>query len=277
MEQITVLIDAGYIYAQGSFLITGKKHQRPEIILRPEPLVEHFRGLAGQIAPNARLLRIYWYDGLRRGGQLSTEQEMIGLSRDCKLRLGLLNAHGKQKGVDSLIVTDLIDLARNKAMTDALIVSGDEDIRVGVSIAQTYGVRVHLIGIHSPKGSQSIDLLREADSHREIGQTDVTRWMAIRPSSSGAALHSVLPTAAPVTGSIAAITEDIVDQLLKEMEPETLRQVMRLLENKPRMIPGEIDRPTLKMLTDRLERDPTETEKKSMRATVLSRIRMIGR
>jgi hypothetical protein len=30
-----------------------------------------------------------------------------------------VNSSGEQKGVDSLIVTDLIDLARNRGITDA--------------------------------------------------------------------------------------------------------------------------------------------------------------
>ena len=64
-----------------------------------------------------------------------------------KLRLGQLNSEGQQKGVDSLIVTDLIELARNKAISDAVVLTGDEDIRVGVQIAQSLGVRVHLLGI----------------------------------------------------------------------------------------------------------------------------------
>ena len=53
-----------------------------------------------------------------------------------KLRLGQLNSAGQQKGVDSLIVTDLMELARNKAISDAVVVTGDEDIRIAVQIAQ---------------------------------------------------------------------------------------------------------------------------------------------
>ena len=81
-----------------------------------------------------------------------------------KLRLGQLNSEGQQKGVDSLIVTDLMELARNKAISDAVIVTGDEDVRVGVQIAQSLGVRVHLLGFVGPKASQSISLQQESDT-----------------------------------------------------------------------------------------------------------------
>ncbi len=60
------------------------------------------------------------------------DQDEVGWSEDAKLRLGLVNTRGEQKGVESLIVTDLIELARNCAITDALILSGDEDIKIGV-------------------------------------------------------------------------------------------------------------------------------------------------
>ncbi|MGQ0545599.1 MAG: NYN domain-containing protein [Betaproteobacteria bacterium] len=81
-----------------------------------------------------------------------------------KLRLGVLNNVGEQKGVDSLIVTDLIELARNRAIADAVIVSGDEDLRVAVQVAQSCGVRVHVLAAGDPKGNVSAALQMEADS-----------------------------------------------------------------------------------------------------------------
>ena len=93
---------------------------------------------------------------------------------DTKVRLGFVNSSGQQKGVDSLIVTDMISLARNHAIADCVLLSGDEDLRVGVQQAQEYGVRVHLLGIGPARGSQSLFLLREADSSTEWS-SDVLR------------------------------------------------------------------------------------------------------
>lgn len=64
-----------------------------------------------------------------------------------KVRLGFVNSVGEQKGVDSLIVTDMIALARNRAISDAVLMSGDEDLRVGVQQAQELGVRAGCLGI----------------------------------------------------------------------------------------------------------------------------------
>lgn len=96
------------------------------------------------------------------------EQELLANSDNVKLRLGVVNDMGRQKGVDSLIVTDLIALARNQAVTDAVLLSGDKDVRIGVEIAQGYGVRVHLVGTEPSRASQSNALHQESDTKTEI-------------------------------------------------------------------------------------------------------------
>jgi NYN domain-containing protein len=60
---------------------------------------------------------------------------------------------------------DLITLARERAMSTAYLISGDEDIREGVAAAQQMGVRVVLVGIPGPWGDphQADTLVREAD------------------------------------------------------------------------------------------------------------------
>lgn len=95
---------------------------------------------------------------------MSSDQSTIASLNDVKLRLGAVNQFGKQKGVDSLIVTDLIELARLNSISDAFLLSGDEDVRVGVQIAQNYGVRLHLLRIESNVQPCSEMLLREADT-----------------------------------------------------------------------------------------------------------------
>ena len=72
-----------------------------------------------------------------------------------------------EKAWNSLIVTDMIALARNRAISDAVLVSGDEDLRVGVQQAQEFGVRVYLVGIKPSRGNQSLFLLQEADTTHE--------------------------------------------------------------------------------------------------------------
>ena len=107
-------------------------------------LIETARGSAD----GSSLLRVYWYDGVLHTGP-SNEQRSLANTDNVKLRLGVVNPYGWQKGVDSLIITDLVELARSHAISDAVLLSGDEDVRIGVQIAQSFGVRVHLIGIGS--------------------------------------------------------------------------------------------------------------------------------
>jgi NYN domain len=110
-----------------------------------------------------------------------------------KLRLGFVTGRGQQKGVDSLIVTDLIDLARNRAITDAVMLSGDEDIRIGVQIAQSFGVRVHLVGIAPSRGSQSVQLLRESDTTTEWDAATVSKFLSIKAPAAAALAVATIP------------------------------------------------------------------------------------
>ena len=141
-----VFVDAGYLYSAGSKLLSGNALPRTSVQLDLDAALGALRHAVQASSPSGSLLRIYWYDGMPRAGPTS-EQQNLADSTDVKLRLGVIAYTGRQKGVDSLIVTDLIELARNHAITDALLLSGDEDVRIGVQIAQTYGVRVHLLGI----------------------------------------------------------------------------------------------------------------------------------
>ena len=146
MKRYAVFVDAGYLYAQGSAALAGRRLSRENIELNLSATIDKLRNSSGSRTDNAPLLRIYWYDGLLRG-ELSTDQQRLAGTDNIKLRLGIVNRTGQQKGVDSLIVTDLVELARNQAITDVVLLSGDEDLRIGVQIAQSFGVRVHLIGI----------------------------------------------------------------------------------------------------------------------------------
>ncbi|WP_240483638.1 NYN domain-containing protein, partial [Streptomyces pathocidini] len=114
-------------------------------------LIEAFIDKARTIFPDSRLLRVYWYDGARRRLH-TTEQQRIAELPDVKVRLGNLNANNQQKGVDSLIRTDLETLARHRAISDAVLVGGDEDLVSAVEAAQGYGARVHLWGIEALGG-----------------------------------------------------------------------------------------------------------------------------
>ena len=76
------------------------------------------------------LLRVYSYDGTDSGP--TTQQRVLAECAEAKLRLGFVRKDEQnriqQKGVDSLLVTDMITLARNRAVAACVLVSGDADL-----------------------------------------------------------------------------------------------------------------------------------------------------
>jgi hypothetical protein len=164
MDRYAIFLDAGYFYSAGAQVLQGQQVPRKQISLRaPDTAVENLCKIASAQAGHLGLLRVYWYDATP-GSRPSLEQSTLAMLPCVKLRLGVLNNVGEQKGVDSLIVTDLIELARNRAIADAVIVSGDEDLRVAVQVAQSFGVRVHVLAAGDPKTNVSAALQMEADS-----------------------------------------------------------------------------------------------------------------
>jgi uncharacterized LabA/DUF88 family protein len=95
------------------------------------------------------------------------------------LRLGAVEAGGQQ-GVDDLIAHDLTLLSRNRAMADALLLSGDDDIRPAVELAQEHGVRLHLLGIAPARDNQAAALVQAADTRRELSEPEVHSFLRKR-------------------------------------------------------------------------------------------------
>ena len=156
MDRVAVFVDAGYLFAQGSSLLAGSKLARGEVVIDHAKVAEALTQFAERVS-RLPLLRIYWYDGTSSGP--TAQHIALAYLPGVQVRLGLVNSMGEQKGVDSPIVTDMITLAQNRAMAEAVLLSGDEDLRVGVQQAQELGVRVHLLGIKPSRGSQSVFLL----------------------------------------------------------------------------------------------------------------------
>lgn len=119
-DRVAVFVDAGYLFAQGSTALTGSKRSRSLLTLNHEAVVRALIEAAASLTRNQSLLRIYWYDGvlLHSSGQTG-DHAILAHTDNVKIRLGSINSQGQQKGVDSLIVTDMIDLARNGTSTSS--------------------------------------------------------------------------------------------------------------------------------------------------------------
>ena len=260
-----VFVDAGYLYAQGSKVIGRAGLRRVDIQLN---LPEAIRKLKSTAVLNPAMplsLRIYWYDGLLRG-ELSFDQNRLSNTEDVKLRLGIVNVAGQQKGVDSLIVTDLVELARNHAITDAVLLSGDEDLRIGVQIAQSFGVRVHLIGIQPSRGSQSLSLLQEADTTTEWGESEIRTLLTAKPGISSSIPTSDDPVRPQMEDQLASLLQQAIADFVSFLRKEDLNAIRSLQESA--MIPREYDRGLLARCRDAVQRDLDSAEKHLMRTTL---------
>jgi uncharacterized LabA/DUF88 family protein len=165
------MVDAGYLYAAGGQLCCGTR-SRADIELDPLQALMRLHARV-RIELDVPVLRTYWYDAARDGIR-TAEQRTVAAMDDVKLRLGRLNGQNQQKGVDALIYRDMITLAQHGAVSDVVLVSGDEDLHEGVRSVQDYGVRVTLVGIEAVSGhNQSEELVYEADRLWTFGKAEL--------------------------------------------------------------------------------------------------------
>ena len=162
LARYAIMIDVGYIYAAAGellFSVGSRREYRVDTDKLIQALTRHADGLV-----RGELLRVYWYDAAR--DRVPTiDQRVIAQMARVKLRLGNLNARGQQKGVDAQIRADMEALARHRAVTDAVLVAGDEDMVPAVEAAQAFGVRVHLWGVEPPFGTNQAErLVWESDT-----------------------------------------------------------------------------------------------------------------
>ncbi|MFJ8788846.1 NYN domain-containing protein [Streptomyces sp. NPDC102462] len=230
-----IFVDAGYLYAAAGRLVAGTEDRRA-FDLDAEGLIEALIDRARTIFADSRLLRVYWYDGARRRIH-TAEQQSIAELPDVKVRLGNLNANNQQKGVDSLIRTDLESLARHRAISDAALIGGDEDLVSAVEAAQGYGARVHLWGIEAPEGrNQAEPLLWEVDSQRTFDLDFFKPYVARRtaPAYEGTANR-------PTREDVRFVGAQIAAKWLSARGREAL---LELLPGHP-YLPGSVDQDLL--------------------------------
>ncbi len=204
MDRSAIFIDAGYLLAAGGRLTCGTTSRAAfscdyaGLTTKLAGWVEHHN--------NGRFncLRTYWYDGALNAVPTGDHEQIGGLPY-VKVRLGRL-IRGEQKGVDALIYRDLMTLARERAITCAYLLSGDEDLREGVVAAQDMGVQVVLLGIPSSRANQSAALIREADEHIVLPKDHWEEHFSA-PSSDGASAHiTPTPAAAQTAGRAFAVS-----------------------------------------------------------------------
>ncbi|MEV4252866.1 NYN domain-containing protein [Spirillospora sp. NPDC049652] len=174
MDRCALFVDAGYLLADGAMAVHGTRHR--------EAVSWDFGGLLQLLGNLARertslpMLRCYWYEATVEGRR-APEHEALADLPGLKLRLGRIRP-GRREGVDTEIHRDLMTLARNGALADAVVVSGDEDLAQVVADAQDLGVRVTVVHV-AVDGNWTISrvLRQECDDLIEIGSSHLRPYV----------------------------------------------------------------------------------------------------
>ena len=141
MDRCALFVDAGYVLADGAMAAQGT---RESVSWDYAGLLQYFAGVATD-RTGLQLLRCYWYEATvdgRRTPEHDTLADLPGLL----LRLGRVRP-GKREGVETEMHRDLTTLARNRAVSDVLLVSAEEDLAPVIADVQDLGLRVILVHI----------------------------------------------------------------------------------------------------------------------------------
>ena len=196
MKRVAVFLDAGYFWVQLGNILSGSFTYRALVDVDYDKLRQKMLDeVASQFGADCPLLRIYWYDGPGTGGTKTSEHRAIDKLDDFKLRLGTRNGGGQQKGVDGLIIADIINLTQQKAITHALLITGDSDITPGVVAAQGMGLRAHLLSLGSAAATSPY-LAAEADFKRSWGVAEASIFAkAVAPAKTAVIPPTPVPSA----------------------------------------------------------------------------------
>jgi hypothetical protein len=224
VDRCALFVDAGYLLADGALAVHGTRHR--------ETVSWDFGGLLQLLGNLARertglpLLRCYWYEATVEGRR-SPEHEALADLPGLKLRLGRIRP-GRREGVDTEIHRDLMTLARNGALADAIVVSNDEDLAQVITDAQDLGVRVTVVHV-AVDGNWTISraLRQECDDLIEIGSGHLRPYVNLltgvdtssSPLSNGHAAstggtiaplqtgpHTSPPPGSPITSPVSSVS-----------------------------------------------------------------------
>lgn len=194
LPRYVVLVDVGYLYAAAGDLLFNVSSRRSYRV-DAEGLIKAIEERAEKCM-RGELLRFYWFDAARDRVPTIDQRVIAPLPR-VKLRLGNLNKHNQQKGVDAQIREDLETLARHRAITDAILIAGDEDMVPAVEAAQTYGVRIHLWGVEPPYGTNQAERLIWESDRVDTLDVEFVKPHFVRDTSREAAPEPSAPAPVP--------------------------------------------------------------------------------
>ncbi|MFC7258338.1 MULTISPECIES: NYN domain-containing protein [Streptomyces] len=222
MDRCIVLVDAGYLLGAAASLLAGDS-SRSRITVDHAALIQGLRERA-ESDTERPLLRIYWFDGAPDRVPQPEHRRLRVMPR-VTVRLGALtrsDGRWAQKGVDAAMHAELTELARNRACSDVVLVTGDGDLLPGMMAAKEHGVAVHLWAVQAADGdyNQSEDLVAEADERRVLDRAWITK--AVRAKELGG-ICAPPPAPRPEIAAIlsAPLPESALTAAAERPAPET--------------------------------------------------------
>jgi NYN domain len=142
VDRCALFVDAGYVLADGAMAVHGTR-QRDSVSWDYAGLVKLLTGLSRD-RTGLPVLRCYWYETVE--GRRNAEHETLANLPGLKLRLGRIRP-GRREGVETEMHRDLATLARNRAISDAVIVSAETDLAEIITEVQDLGMRIVIVHV----------------------------------------------------------------------------------------------------------------------------------
>jgi hypothetical protein len=180
VDRCALFVDAGYMLADGAMAVHGTR-RRESVSWDYEGLMQLLGNLARD-RTGLPLLRCYWYEATVEGRR-SAEHEALADMPGIKLRLAKLRP-GRREGVETEIHRDLTVLASNHAVSDAVVVSAEEDLAQVLSDVQDLGMRVTIVHV-TVDGNWTISrsLRQECDDIMELTSAHLRPYVELIPGA----------------------------------------------------------------------------------------------
>jgi uncharacterized LabA/DUF88 family protein len=263
LHRVAVFVDAVYLFHQSGLVLSGARPERADVLLDVANVIAELKREAMARAPDSSFLRIYWYDLAHPGARLTSDQALLANSDDVKLRLCSSSLLGTARGLATAIATDLTDLVENGVLDDMVLVSGDEDLRIPVHVAQSHGVRAHLISITASRPALATPLSQEADTTGAWIHDTIESFISLRRGNLQD-ISSLSPGFALGHEDAGVRLEAAAKEFADALDDNDL-DALDAYWATSRGVPSELDRRLLPFARNALGRDLDQAEKRLVR------------
>ncbi len=189
MDRCALFVDASYVLADGALAVHGTRN-RDSVSWEYAGFLKLLGGLSRD-RTGLPLLRCYWYEATA-DGRRTAEHELLADLPGVKLRVAKLRP-SRREGVEAEIRRDLTALARSHAISDAVVVSAEEDLAPVIAEVQDLGLRVTIVHIAADSDLVARALRQESDDVVEISAAHLRPYVDLIAGAEPA--QTGLPTA----------------------------------------------------------------------------------